>query len=182
MWFSCIQTTLNLFFGKPETSLVINRDFLAGYHTLHRFQFFLSTEAVIRISLLDQLLCIFEIKSGCLSLTLHVRTYTAILIRAFIVKQSCTCHGTIDDIHCSIYIALLVCILDSKDKISIFVFCNQVCVQCCTQISYMHPACRARCKSGSDFCHFLFPAFQKCKTPETICLRECFIMPQCLCL
>jgi cell division protein FtsW len=83
------------------------------------------------------------------------------MIFSIIVKKSCTCHGTIDDIYSSFYITLLVCILDSKDKVSIFMFCNQVCVQCGTQISYMHPACRARCKSGSDLCHFIISCLSK---------------------
>ena len=161
MRFACIQTSLYFFFGKVQTSLVIDGDLLACNDTFHGFQFLRTAEAVVSITLFNKLLCIFEIDSGCLSLTLYVRTYAAVLVRTFIVKKSCTCHGTIDDIYSSFYITLLVCILDSKDKVSIFMFCNQVCVQCGTQISYMHPACRARCKSGSDLCHFIISCLSK---------------------
>ena len=161
MRFACIQTSLYFFFGKVQTSLVIDGDLLACNYTFHRFQFLRTAEAVVSITLLNKLLCIFEIDSGCLSLTLYIWSDTTVLVRSFIMNKSGVFHGTVDDVYGSLYITLLVCILDSKDKISVFMFCNQVCVQCGTQISYMHPACRARCKSGSDLCHFIISCLSK---------------------
>ena len=160
MRFACIKTLLHFFFGQVQTSLVIDGNFLTCNNTFHGFQFFRSAEAIISISLLDKLFCIFQIKAGCLSLTLYIWSDTTVLVRSFIMNKSGVFHGTVDDIDCTFHITLLVGILNTEDKISVLVFCNKICIECCTKIADVHSSCRARCKSGSDFCHRSFLPFK----------------------
>ena len=59
-------------------------------------------------------------------------------------------------LHRALLETLLVGILDTEHKGSVIVFCDQIRIQGSTQVSYMHPACRARCKSCFYIAHFSF--------------------------
>ena len=132
MRLTCIQTALNLFLGKMETSLVINRDLLTCNSTFHAFQFFLAAEAVICISLLNKLFGIFQIHACCLTLALYIRAKSAILVRSLIMEKSCFLKSTVDDIYSSLHITFLVCIFNTEDKISAFMFCDQISIKSCS--------------------------------------------------
>ena len=123
---ACGKICLNLFFGQGQAVLVIYGDLL----TIHNFglqgsQSLLVTETVISFSLIDQFLGIFHINTGFHTFTLHVRTITAVLIRAFVMYQSGLLQGTIDDLGSAFHIALLVGILDTEHEISAGMLCNQ---------------------------------------------------------
>ena len=45
-------------------------------------------EAVICLAFFDQLLCIFHVDAGLLTLTLYIRTTAAVLIRSLIMDQT----------------------------------------------------------------------------------------------
>ena len=132
MRFSRIQTTLNLFFGKVETSLIIDGDLLACNCTFHTLQFFLAAEAVVCISLLNKLFCIFQVHACCLTLTLYIRTESAVFIRSLIMDKSGFLKGTVNNIYSSLHITFLVCIFNTKDKISAFMFCDQISIKSCS--------------------------------------------------
>ena len=132
MRFSRIQTTLNLFFGKVETSLIIDGDLLACNCTFHTLQFFLAAEAVVCISLLNKLFCIFQVHACCLTLTLYIRTESAVFIRSLIMDKSGFLKGTVNNIYGSLHITFLVCIFNTKDKISAFMFCDQISIKSCS--------------------------------------------------
>ena len=50
----------------------------------------------------------------------------------FYMDEACFCQCTINDINCTLYITFLVGIFNTKQEISIFMFCNQICIQCCS--------------------------------------------------
>ena len=132
MRLTCIQTALNLFFGKVKTSLVVDGDLLTCNCTFHALQLFLATEAVVCISLLDKLFRIFQVHTGCLTLALYIRTETAVFIRSLIMEKSGFLKGTVNDIYCSLHITFLVCIFNTEDKISAFMFCDQISIKSCS--------------------------------------------------
>ncbi len=104
---------------------------LVRHFAFQRFQTFFVTKAVVSIPLFDQLFCIFQIKSLCIPFTLHIRSYSAIFIRTLIVNQPGLFQCTINDIQCTLYKTFLVCIFNPEDKISIFMFCDQISIQRC---------------------------------------------------
>ena len=101
--FSCCQIGLYLFFAQPQTVLVIHNDICSVFRnrSLQRIQACFITEAVIRVALLYQLLCILQIHSGSISLALHIRTISTILVRSFIVNETCLFQSTVNDVQCS---------------------------------------------------------------------------------
>ena len=128
--FSCCQIGLYLFFAQPQTVLVIHNDICSVFRnrSLQGIQACFITEAVIRVALLYQLLCILQIHSGSISLALHIRTISTILVRSFIVNETCLFQSTVNDVQCSFHESLLVCIFNSEDKVSTLVFCDQICI------------------------------------------------------
>ena len=112
-WLSGCQIGLDLLFGQVKAMLVIRHDLLAVYIRSQRFQTLRSTEAVISLSLFNQLLCILHIDAGGLALTLYIRAAAAVLVGTFIVDQAGFCHGAVDNVYSSFYIAFLVCIFNS---------------------------------------------------------------------
>ena len=96
-----------------QTALVINGNLLACHHALHGLQFLRSAEAIVSVSLLDQLLRIFQIDAGSLSLALDIWADAAVFIRSFIVEKAGALKSAVDNIHCALHISLLVCVLYS---------------------------------------------------------------------
>ena len=144
---------LYFFPAQAETVLVINHNVrpVVRNRCLKRLQTFLITEAVIGVSLLHKLLCVFEIQPGRISLALHIGTVSAVFVRTFIMNQACLLQSPVDDVERALDKSLLIRILHSKDKVASFMLRDQICVQRCTEVSYMHPSRRARCKSCSYF-------------------------------
>ena len=113
MGFPSRKTSLHFLPGKMQTALVINGNLLACHHALHGLQFLRSAEAIVSVSLLDQLLRIFQIDAGSLSLALDIRADAAVFIRSFIVEKAGALKSAVDNIHCALHISLLVCVLYS---------------------------------------------------------------------
>ena len=130
IWLSCRQICLNLFLAQMQTVLVIYYDLCSSlcHFSFQRFQSFFVTETVISISLLDQLFCIFQIQSHLLSLALHIWTDSAVFVRTFIVNQSCLFQSAVYNLKCTLDKTFLICILDTKKKIAVFMFCDQICI------------------------------------------------------
>ena len=84
-WFARCQIGFNLFLGQVEAVLVIGTDLLAAHNLLQRIQTFLIAEAIVSLPFFNQLFGIFHIKAGSTTLTLNIRTVSAILVRALIV-------------------------------------------------------------------------------------------------
>ena len=122
------QVCLNLLLGQMKTMLVVRYDLLTADILLERLQPLLITEAVICLPLLDQLLCIFHIKTALATLTLNIRTIAAILIRTFIMLQACLVQCTVNDLQRLIKKTLLIGIFYSKYKIAALMLCDQICV------------------------------------------------------
>ena len=56
--------------------------------------------------------------------------------------------------------------------------CNQIGIQCRSQITYVHPARGAWCKTCSDFAHnFLLKLFYSKIRPERIAFRSAAVLP-----
>ena len=136
-----------------QTMLVIYGNLFAGHCGTQRIQTFLIAEAVICITLLDQLFGIFQINTLGISLTLHVGANTAILVRSFIMYQTGIFQCTVDDLQRTFLKTLLICILDTQHKTAALMLSDQVCVQCGTQIADMHTTCGAGRKSCLYFTH-----------------------------
>ena len=128
MRLSCCKTSFHFFLWKLQAALVINGNFFSCHHALHGFQFFLSAEAVVSVALIHKLSGIFQIKTGCLTLTLHIRSYAAVFVRTLIMKQSCLFHGAVNNINRPFHITLLICILNAENKITALMFGDQICV------------------------------------------------------
>ena len=43
------------------------------------------------------------------------------------MEKSCFCKSTVDNIYSAFYVTFLVCIFNTEDEISAFMFCNKVC-------------------------------------------------------
>ena len=71
--------------------LVVDTDLCSAFGNsgLQAVQTFLVTETVISVSLLDELLCILQVKAALISLALYIRTVTPVFIRTLIVDKSC---------------------------------------------------------------------------------------------
>ena len=109
--------------------LVIHGNILAAYRPVQSGKAFLVTEAVIGVSLLHELLRIFQVNAGSVPLALHVGPAAAVLIGAFVMYQACLCQGTVNNIHGAFHITCLVCILDTKHENAALVFGNKIGVQ-----------------------------------------------------
>ena len=112
--------------------LVIDRDFLACDCCPKALKTLLITEAVICLSLVDKLLCILHIDALCHTLTLHIRTASAILVRSLIMDKSCFLKSPVDDINSTLHLTYLICILYTQNKITALMLCDQVSIQCCS--------------------------------------------------
>ena len=114
-WFSFRKVFLHFFFTKAETMLVINNNICSVVRNrcFQTFKTLFITEAVISVSLFYKLFRIIQIKSGCLSFTLNVRTESSVFIRSFIMKKSCFFHCSVYDIKRAFNKTLLVCIFYS---------------------------------------------------------------------
>ena len=152
---TCLQFCFNLLLRQMKAMLIIHHNLLAGHILAQRLQTLLITEAVISLPFFNQLLGILQIDSGSLALTLNVGSYAPVLIRPFIVNQACLCQSAVNNIYCALHIALLIRILNSQHKAAILMFGNQIRIQCCSQISHMHPPGGAGCKSCFYLRHFL---------------------------
>ena len=156
-WLALCQICLDLLFGQMQAVLIIGHDLLAVYNVLQRVQTLLIAEAVVSLSFFDQLLCILHVNTGLLALTLHIRTATAVLIRTLIMDQTGLFQSAVNDLRSALNVTLLVGILNTQKEISSLMFCNQICIQRGTQISYMHTSCRAWCISCTNLSHIHSP-------------------------
>ena len=111
-----------------QTMFVVNIDLFSCNRLCQGRQSFLIAEAVIGLTLVDQLLRVFHIKSGLLAIALYIWTDSAVLIRSLVVEQTCFFQGAVNDLNSSLNIALLIGIFDSENKVSAFMLCYQICV------------------------------------------------------
>ena len=108
--------------------LVVTGDSLSLEFCDKCLQTALIAEAVVCFALVDQFLRVFQVDALLLALTLDIWTNAAVLVRTFVVLKSCFLQGAVDDVDSAFYLALLIRILDTQNKIATFMFCNQVCV------------------------------------------------------
>ena len=159
----CVKLCLNFFFGKMQTMLIIFCNFLAIFcftGCSQLFQTLFRTEAVISLSFFHQLFSIVQVHTCLHTFTLHIWTITTIFVWSFIVLQSGKFHCIINDIQRFRHKTLLIGIFNTKHKRSMFMACDQILIQCGSQITYMHASCWTRCKSCSYLAHsFLPPEF-----------------------
>ncbi len=145
-----IQFFLYLFRCQIATMTVVHRcnpGCLLNFP--HLVQTFFVAETVICMTGFYQFFCIGLKHSH--SFRLNIRSYRSANIRTLIPSKPCKLQGVINYIHCTLYITLLVCIFNSQNKVPVIFFCNQISVQCSTQIPDMHITGRTWCKSGSYF-------------------------------
>ena len=71
----------------------------------------LIAETVICFALIDELLRIFHIDSGLHSLTLYIRTVSAVLIGTFVMLKTCGFQSSVNDLGCAFNKSLLICVL-----------------------------------------------------------------------
>ena len=159
--FACRKVRFDLFFAQRQTVFIINTNLCPAFRDSRpqTVQTLLVTEAIIGVSLLNQLLCIFQVETAFISFTLHIRPISAILVRSFIVNQARLFKRPVNNFQSAVHKTLLVCIFNTKHEISAFVFCNQVGIQRRTKIADMHSPCRTWCKSGSYFTHSFLSCF-----------------------
>ena len=150
------KSFFNFLLGKGQTVLIIFDRRLSPFLRLlvKLVKTVFRTETVICLSLFDQFFGVFQIHSCLHPLTLDIRPKTAVFIRSLIVFQPGFLHGLIYQFQCPFYKPLLIGILDPQKKISSFMLCNKVGIECCSQISDMHTPRWTRRKSGSDLFHF----------------------------
>ena len=67
---------------------VVDRDFFSAYVTLALAQALCVTEAVISVTLLYQLFCVFQVQTCCITLALYVRAAAAVFVRSLVVYQA----------------------------------------------------------------------------------------------
>ena len=127
---SCRQICLNLLFRQVKTMLVISHNLLPIHRCLQRIQTLLCTKAVICLPFFNQFLCIFQINSGRLTLTLNIRTNSSVFVWSLIVYQTSLFQCPVNNLCGSLHITLLVCVLNSQEKIPVIMFCNQISIQC----------------------------------------------------
>ena len=111
--YTCCQLGFNFFLAQMQTMLVIVKNLFAIHGCMQRCKALFIAEAVISFALVNQFLRILKINALRLSLTLNIRAYAAILIRAFIMDQTCAGQCTINDIYRTFHLSLLVCIFYS---------------------------------------------------------------------
>ena len=112
--------------------LVIYRDFLSCNSCLKTVKTLLVTEAVICLSLVNKFLCILHVDTLCHTLTLHVWTASAILVRSLIMDKSCLFECPVYNINSPLHLAYLICILYTENEITALMLCNQISIQCCS--------------------------------------------------
>ena len=86
--FAGCQIGLYFLFGKTKAVFVVDRDFFSAYVTLALAQALCVTEAVISVTLLYQLFCIFQVQTCCITLALYVRAAAAVFVRSLVVYQA----------------------------------------------------------------------------------------------
>src|SRR5699024_5567826 len=126
------QISLHFLFAESQAVFVINHDLRSAFLCHLAFQgskTLLITETIVGVSLLDQLLGIFQVQSGLISLTLNIGPHTAVFIRALVMDKSCLLQSMIDNLQGSFHETFLVRILDSENKVTALVLCDQICVQ-----------------------------------------------------
>ena len=111
--YTCCQLRFNFFLAQMQTMLIIMENLLAIHCCVQCCKTLFIAETIISFTLVDQFLRILKINTLSLSLTLHIRTYAAVLIRTFIMDQTCAGQCTINDIYRTFHLSLLVCIFYS---------------------------------------------------------------------
>ena len=86
--FAGCQIGLYFLFGKTKAVFVVDRDFFSAYVTLALAQALCVTEAVISVTLLYQLFCVFQVQTCCITLALYVRAAAAVFVRSLVVYQA----------------------------------------------------------------------------------------------
>ena len=141
----------HLFLRQMQAVLVIHVDLLARNRTGEGGKALLIAEAVIGLSLFDQLFGIFQIDALLLTFALHIGAHAAVLVRSLVMDESRLLKGSVDDVHGSLHISFLVRILNAQDEIAAFMLGDQIRIQRGTQISHMHSARGTGCKTCSYF-------------------------------
>ena len=120
------QLLFHFLFGQVQAMLIIYIDLLTCYCARQCSQPFLITETIIGFSLFHQHLRVLQIDPLGLAFTLHIRAHTAILVRPLIVKKPRILQRPVNDLYSTFHISLLIRILNTKDKISAFMLCDQI--------------------------------------------------------
>ena len=123
---ACGKIRLHFLFRQMQTVLVVDVDLLARHRLRQRCQSLLITKAIICLAFLDQLFRVFQINTLLLAVALHIGTYTAVLVRTFVVQKPRVLQRAVNDVHRSLHIPLLIRILNAKDKIPALVLRNQI--------------------------------------------------------
>ena len=85
--FAGCQIGLYFLFGKTKAVFVVDRDFFSAYVTLALAQALCVTEAVISVTLLYQLFCVFQVQTCCITLALYVRAAAAVFVRSLVCTR-----------------------------------------------------------------------------------------------
>ena len=120
--------------------------------------YFLGSEKTrVSESALNELLCENVVYLLALSLAVGaVFSVISVSSCTFVECDSEVSHCVDESLDRALNFTFAVGILDTEHKGSVIVFCDQIRIQGSTQVSYMHPACRARCKSCFYIAHFSF--------------------------
>ena len=126
---ACRKLGLYLFFAQMKAVLIVHDDLLAGHLSLQGLQALLVAEAVISLPFFNQFLGILQVDARRLPLTLHIGTHASVLVRTLIMLKARFLKRAVDNIHSALHVALLVGILNTENKISSRMLCNQICIQ-----------------------------------------------------
>ena len=128
MRFSRRKLCFHLFPAKMQAVLIIDRDLFAvlSHAGFQGIQALFCTEAVIGISLLDQLFCIVQINTLGISLTLDIRAVSAIFVRSLVMDKSCFSQCAVNDLQRAVHKTFLVCILNTEHKASVLMLCDEI--------------------------------------------------------
>ena len=150
----CREFGLHFCLGEIPAVTVIPADHVAAFFLFGDpcVQFFLGAEAVVSGTVFNKLLRVFEIASHALAL--NIRTVISSDIGALIPVQTAVFQRVVDHVDSAFDQTSLVGVLDTKNKIAVILFGDQIGVQSRAKVSDMHVSCRARCKSGTGISHF----------------------------
>ena len=124
---SCRKLFFHFFLRQGKAVLIVNGNFFSLYNLCFQAcKALLVAETVIGLSLFNELLGIGKVNPLFLSFRLYIRTYASILIRSFVMDQTCFLQGAVNDLYRSFHITLLIGILNSENEISSFMLCNQI--------------------------------------------------------
>ncbi len=87
------------------------------------------TEAVISVSLIDQLLRILKVQPGRVTLTLYIRTDSAVLIRTLVMYKPRLFQRMVDNLQSPFHKTLLIRVLYPEHEISVLMLCDQICIK-----------------------------------------------------